>query len=94
MLFGTQSSSSAFRPLVFHFVGREESTQHSGYGLLHFLLSADWFVRKAAADALRCVAVLFGEDMIHGKKKTVRKIKERLQRQRFDRVCRSFIVAS
>lgn len=78
-------SPSTFRPLIFHFIGRQENVRHAGYGLLHLLFNPDWFIRKASVDSLRCVMLLFAEDLTM-KKKTLHKIRDRLQKQRFDRV--------
>lgn len=67
-------------------LGQHSSAHRSSHGLLHLISSPDWFIRKASVDALRAISVLNGAELVQSNKKTILRIRERLQRHRFDRV--------
>eukprot|EP00210_Caulerpa_lentillifera_P000557 g538.t1 len=81
-----KSSLVTFKPFVVSLLGQQGATHRSSYGLLHLISSPDWFTRKASVDTIRAIAVLYGADFLESNKKTVLRIRERLQRHRFDRV--------
>eukprot|EP00803_Ostreobium_quekettii_P011255 evm.model.scf_2464.2 EVM.evm.TU.scf_2464.2 scf_2464:14595-23270(-) len=86
-----KNSTPSFKPYMNHIMGNPASTSTSGNGLLSFLSSTEWPLRKACADALKSVVVVLGPEVdeqrggMEGQKLSSR-IRKALNQYRFDKV--------
>lgn len=86
-----QGSPDSFKSFLGHFVGQAPSNSSTGSGLVSFLSSKDWPLRKTSAEALRSMAILHGPDLKDTKAGSnsltlILRAKKALQASRFDKV--------
>ncbi|GMH34357.1 hypothetical protein BSKO_02191 [Bryopsis sp. KO-2023] len=83
-----KKSMTTFKPYLGHFIGQPSVGASNGTGILGLLSSKDWPVRKAAAEAVKTAAVLYGPQFSDPKtgKSLIKKSKDALGSTRFDKV--------
>lgn len=79
-----------FKPFLGSLIGSPSSTTGSGTGLLSFLSSKDWPLRKASAESLSCIAIIYGPELSDiksmGNGGIIGRCKQILNAARFDKV--------
>ena len=86
-----QTSTSSLKPYMNHLLGNPSSVSSSANGLLTFLGSKEWALRKASADALKAIVVILGPEIDEQRgsteaQKLSNRVRKTLNQYRFDKV--------
>lgn len=81
-----KSNMNTFIPHVNQLVGNVNSSLGTGNGLLSFITSSDWMLRRNAVDALKAIAIVLGPALKNEKFSIISKIQKSLIQIKFDKV--------